>query len=268
MSIAIDIAIQLAAIMGLSFALGAAANTLDAAAAQAVALVMVVGVIVGYPTAFETLSRGRTLGKIALGLRVVRDDGGPERFRQALLRALAEVVEIWLTLGVLALFTSLLNQQGKRLGDLWAGTVVVRERMPSQGGTVAWMPAPLQSWAAAADLSRVPDPLALSARQLIARWSDLEPTARTQMATRLATEIGAFVAPPSPPGTPAEAYLAAVLAERRRRDQLRLAGSHAPQAQVQPQPRTAPPAANQSRPTPMQQPDHMSASNGGFKPPG
>ncbi len=43
------------------------------------------------PDRFETLSRGRSLGKLALGLRVVSDDGGPERFRQALMRALAGV---------------------------------------------------------------------------------------------------------------------------------------------------------------------------------
>ena len=62
-------------------------------------------VVVGYPVIFETLSRGRSLGKLALGLRVVSDDGGPERFRQALVRGLLAVLEIWLTLGFLALVT-------------------------------------------------------------------------------------------------------------------------------------------------------------------
>ena len=55
-------------------------------------------IIVGYPVILETLTRGRSLGKFALGLRVVSDDGGPERFRQALMRGLAAVVEIWLVL--------------------------------------------------------------------------------------------------------------------------------------------------------------------------
>ena len=56
-------------------------------------IVAVVLVVVGYPVALETLLRGRTLGKLALGLRVVRDDGGPVGFRQALVRGLAGVIE-------------------------------------------------------------------------------------------------------------------------------------------------------------------------------
>lgn len=62
-------------------------------------ILVVAAVFVGYPCLFETLTRGRTLGKMALGLRVVADDGGPIRFRQALLRALAGVVEFWMFYG-------------------------------------------------------------------------------------------------------------------------------------------------------------------------
>ena len=67
---------------------------MDAAASAALGLVTSVGVVVGYPLVMETLTRGRTLGKMAIGLRTVRDDGGPIRFRQALVRALLEVVEV------------------------------------------------------------------------------------------------------------------------------------------------------------------------------
>jgi len=200
---------------------------IDEAAAQALTLVMVVGVIIGYPVACETLTRGRTLGKLVMGLRVVSDDGGPERFRQALVRALFAFVEIWLTFGVLALFASLFSSRGKRLGDTFSGCVVVRERMPDVGSNTAWMHPQLAGWAQSADLSRVPDELALSARGLIARWTDLDPASRSQMAAQLATQIGAFVSPPSPPGTPAEDYLAAVLVERRRRHEQRLTAAPA-----------------------------------------
>ena len=48
---------------------------------------------------FETLTRGKTLGKMAIGLRVVSDDGGAERFRQALVRALTGAIEIWTIVG-------------------------------------------------------------------------------------------------------------------------------------------------------------------------
>ena len=102
----------------------------NSATQSGLAIVVLVLVIVGYPVAFETFTRGRSLGKLALGLRVVRDDGGAARFRQALVRGLFEVVEIWMLAGVPAIVCSLLNSRGKRIGDLAAGTVVVRERTP------------------------------------------------------------------------------------------------------------------------------------------
>ena len=48
----------------------------------AVLIIFTVMTILGYPVIFESATRGRSLGKMALGLRVVSDDGGPERFRQ------------------------------------------------------------------------------------------------------------------------------------------------------------------------------------------
>src|ERR1700729_330258 len=113
-ALAIDIVVQLVVLIALSLAVlaGAGNGSLNAASEAAITLSLTVLVIVGYPTVFETLSRGRSLGKLALGLRVVSDDGGPERFRQALMRALAAVLEIWLTLGFLALVTSLLSPGG------------------------------------------------------------------------------------------------------------------------------------------------------------
>src|ERR1700753_2337266 len=68
----------------------------DDAAAAAVMIIFTVLVFVGYPLVLETATRGRTLGKMAMGLRVVSDDGGPERFRQALFRALSSVIQIWI----------------------------------------------------------------------------------------------------------------------------------------------------------------------------
>ena len=102
----------------------------DPALSGAVLIIFTVLTIVGYPLVFESATRGRTLGKMALGLRVVSDDGGPERFRQALFRALASVVEIWMFFGGPAVICSLLSPKGKRIGDVFAGTVVISERGP------------------------------------------------------------------------------------------------------------------------------------------
>lgn len=182
-------------------------------------------VVVGYPCAFETLSRGRTLGKMALGIRVVGDDGGPVRFRQALVRALAGFVEFMLLLGAPALITSLFNQRGKRLGDIFAGTVVIQERVPTSVifGPVAVMPPQLAGWARSLELSQLPDSLALTARQYLLRFWELMPEVRDAMGGRIADQVLAVVTPPPPPGNRPEILLSAVLAERRRREEWRLA---------------------------------------------
>lgn len=219
----IDLLVQGILLVGLILAYAAATNSgwVDETSGSALVLVLVVGVLIGYPLLLETLTRGRTVGKLALGLRVVRDDGGPIRFRHALVRALLDVVDVWLTTGALAIIASLASAQGKRVGDHLAGTVVVRERMPVHGAPMAVMPPWLSAWAATLDLSRLPDDLALAARQFLARAPDLAPQVRYSMGTRIASEVASITTPPPPLGTPAEAYLAAVVAERRQREQAR-----------------------------------------------
>ena len=104
--------------------------------------------IVVLPTAVETASRGRSLGKLALGLRVVRDDGGAIGFRHAFIRALTGVVEIYLTFGGLAVLVGFLNPSSKRLGDLLAGTHAQVERVPKLPSTAFGVPPELVGWAA------------------------------------------------------------------------------------------------------------------------
>jgi uncharacterized RDD family membrane protein YckC len=215
-------------------AAGAGSHNLDAASVAAVLVSGFVAVIVGYPAAFETLSRGRTLGKLALGLRVVADDGGPERFRQALVRALAGSVECWALIGVPALVTAMLSARGKRLGDIFAGTFVVRERAPRPAGRAysvgaygipTGLPAvnpALQGWAAALDLSGLPEPVAAAAASYLSRYWQLNAPERDQLGWQLAADIAARVAPPPPPGLPAVDYLHTVLAERRHREFTRM----------------------------------------------
>ncbi len=174
---------------------------------------------VGYTTAMETLTRGKTVGKYALGLRVVRDDGGPVRFRQAFVRALCGVfVDFFTTMGCVGFLTAMLNARGKRIGDILAGTVVLRERAPRTHDPHLEVPAGLAAWAAQAELSRVPDNLALSARSYLGRYHDLDPAAREALGNRLAGAVAGYVSPTPPPGVLAWAYLSAVLAERRRRE--------------------------------------------------
>ena len=154
------IAIQVIAVVALA----------DEAFATALVLALVVSLIVGYPVAFESLWRGRTPGKAAMGIRVVRDDGGPIRFRHALTRALFNIVERpGITMGSAAVITSLLSTRGKRFGDIVAGTFVLQERIPKQYVAPIHMPPALARWAETLDLSRLPDDLALAARGFLGR---------------------------------------------------------------------------------------------------
>jgi uncharacterized RDD family membrane protein YckC len=142
----------------------------DPALSGAVLVIFTVLTIVGYPLIFESATRGRTLGKMALGLRVVSDDGGPERFRQALFRALASVIEIWTFFGGPAVICSLLSSKGKRIGDVFAGTVVISERGPKLPPPPV-MPPSLAWWASSLQLSGLGPEQAELARQFLSRAS-------------------------------------------------------------------------------------------------
>ncbi len=202
--------------------LGGLASILDSAAASALGLLAVVAGFIGIPTAVETLSRGRSLGKLAMGLRVVRDDGGPIRVRHALIRASVAVLEIWILGAWLAILTSLINSKGKRVGDLLAGTYVIRERgvrvIPLQLG----MPPGLAGWAAGADIGRLPDDLAMALRQFLQRREQFRPGRREELGADLGAQALRHVAPAPPPGTHPELFITALLFERRNRELARL----------------------------------------------
>ncbi|MDA4106679.1 RDD family protein [Mycolicibacterium holsaticum] len=219
----------------------------DPALSGAVLIIFTVLTLVGYPLAWETATRGRSLGKLAMGLRVVSDDGGPERFRQALFRALSGVIEIWMLTGGPAVICSLLSPKGKRIGDIFAGTVVVSERA-ARLAPPAVMPPHLAWWASSLQLSGLRPDQAELARQFLSRAPQLNPTVRDQMAYRIAGDVVAQISPPPPPGTPPQLVLAAVLAERHRRELARLQPS-APAAHPQ-WPGQQPPPAPPSSPPP------------------
>ena len=245
--------------------------SLSSAANSALTIVVVVLILIGLPVGFESLLRGRTPGKAALGLRVVRDDGGPIGFRQAFVRALAGAFleRPGITLFVGSLATMLLNDAGKRIGDLLAGTVVLQERVTQRGGPIAVMPLQLSSWAAQADLAGVTDGLALSVRQFLGRSAEFTDAAREEIGGRLVQSVLAAVSPPPPLGTPGWAVLSAVLAERRQRAEHRLATSPAawgPTPAYGPPP-VVPPAPEVPPLQPREQNRPPAIGPGGFVPP-
>ena len=215
---ALDVVIVVAVAFGLVVLLASLQVDLGESAQQAIAVVLIVTVLVVIPTTVETLTRGRSVGKLATGIRIVRDDGGPVRFRHALIRALTGVGELWLACGSVALIASLLNDKGKRVGDIVAGTYAVRVRGAYRTLPPLAMPPALAGWARAADMRRLPDGLALTARQFLGRAGTLHPSSRARLQRELTEQVRRLVAPPPPPGTHPEDFLAAVLAERRDRE--------------------------------------------------
>lgn len=221
---AIDLAVTFAVFVLVSVLLGIASVSLDEAAVAAIGVASFLLVLIGGPVAVETLSHGRSLGKLACGLRVVRDDGGPIRFRHALVRGAMGLVEILMTFGALASIASLVSARGRRIGDVFAGTLVIRERVAATGRSVAVPPPPpwLVGRFAQLDLSAVPDGLWSAIRQYLTRMQQLDPGVGRSIAERLAGELVTRTGAAAPQGAPAAAFLAAVVHERQARDARRV----------------------------------------------
>ncbi len=242
------------------------------ASGAAIAMIVVLDlllVLLAYPLLMEWLNRGRTLGKMAMGLRAVRDDGGPISFRQALVRSLCglliEKPGLLLPLSTcVGVLTLMLSSSSKRLGDMMAGTFVLNERSgPTRQlqPVEFYVPYPLQGWASTADLSAVSDQLALSVRQFVARAYLMTPAAVYALGEQLKAQVLAVVSPAPPWDVPAPDLLQAVLAERRRRSD-----SYAPQYQPMPQYQLHYPPQYQPVPRYQQQvdaPPHDDKSPGG-----
>ncbi|WP_307864670.1 RDD family protein [Allobranchiibius sp. CTAmp26] len=230
----IDTILYLLLVILLLVVVVAQSSDASVASSETLALISIVGSLLVVPVAVETLTRGRSLGKLICRLRVVRDDGGPIVFRHAFVRGLVGVVEFFVAYGIPAVIAAIATTRVKRLGDLAAGTYVVHEDVRLQLSAPPEVPWRLEPWARAADISALPDGVALAVRQFLLRRRTLTPAARARLSTELTAAVRPNVAPPPPPGTPDEDFLAAVLAERRRRDQQRLARDSRLRARVVP----------------------------------
>ncbi len=196
-------------------------ESLDLAALSASVLVHLLAVFIGIPVAVETATRGRSLGKLATGVRVVRDDGGPISFRQAFVRGLLGVFDLWFTAGGLALIVALVTKRAKRVGDVLAGTYALKERAAKSPHKPLVMPQALSAWALTADVRKMPDGLALTARQFLSRADRLNPGSRMQHGADIAGRVATYVSPQPPAGTHPEDLIGAALVIRRDREYAR-----------------------------------------------
>jgi uncharacterized RDD family membrane protein YckC len=188
----------------------------DSALIQALVVLLLVLCWFVIPVVVEVLSHGKSLGKLALGLRIVRDDGGAIGLRHAAIRGMLGVLEIFMTLGMGAFIVGLFNSRAKRLGDLLAGTYSQHERIPHYQTPIYGVPLPLVEWSLTADVARMPDALSRRIAHYLAQARGLSPETRVRLGRQLASEASIYVSPL--PVADAELFLAAVASLRRDRE--------------------------------------------------
>ena len=226
----IDMVVVVAGILAGLFAVALLGQASDVVVPDWVALTIVLVLLpswwLGYFIAFETLWRGRTLGKAALGLRVVTKEGAPIRFRHAAIRGLLGLVDFLVLGGFLAVVFILFTRDNQRLGDLVAGTLVLRERSAlAAPAPVTFAPPPgLEHYAATLDPSGVGIDEYQAARTFLLRAPSLSPGPRSALALQLANPLAARLRPPPPPGVSPELYLQCVAAAYQQRQRLAIPG--------------------------------------------
>ena len=200
----VDYLIQAALLVALALLLfgGVSLGGGDSGAGLLVALYFIVSflVFVGYDITFEVLNSGQTPGKRMNGLRVVRTEGQPVNFITSAIRNVLRVID-WLPFSYAAGAVSILvTSHNQRLGDLAAGTIVVRARKPASKPVVAAtftvaLPADLAAW----DTTAITAEELAAVRSFLERRNDLELGVRNALAATLASGLRGKVA-----GVPAE----------------------------------------------------------------
>lgn len=216
---AIDFAIQGALLLGLILVTVGVMGG-DGWGAYVLVIVGVAFVVLGYPILTEILMRGRSPGKAALGLRVVTVEGAPISPRHAFIRSALGLIDFLLVPGgLVAVVSALLTGRNQRLGDVFAGTMVLRERTATGQSMAIWFNAPagLEAYAATLDVSAVTDAQFGIVRSYLLRLPDLSSDARGALSVRLATPLVGMMRHHTPPGVYADQFLQCVAAAYQRR---------------------------------------------------
>ncbi len=168
----------------------------DTASGLAVAGLFVVLFLVqfAYDVLFETLAAGRTPGKRLTGLRVVKLGGAPVGFMASALRNLVRIVDALPGFYLVGILAVLVTRNNQRLGDLAAGTVVIRDR--TQATALPQAPTATDD-TALYDVSSISADEVATVRRFLDRRSTLAPEARDRLAYEMATRLGPKV--PGPP---------------------------------------------------------------------
>lgn len=159
-------------------------------------------VIFGYDTLWETFASGRTPGKRLAGLRVVKASGAPVTFLSSAVRNLLRIIDFLPWAYLVGIITVLATEKNQRLGDLAAGTIVVRERRSKRAQAqdaaaswTGWTPSPAVSARVANedvstwDVSAVNAEEIAAVRQFLARRDSLTSPARMRVAAEMARRL-------------------------------------------------------------------------------
>src|SRR4029453_2001765 len=185
----IDVLALAAVLAAMAFAVVRTVGDVGGVGGGVAAIVTSAGVVVVWFCSWETLWRGRTPGKAALGLRAVSLDGTTIRFQQAFARAPGGLIDIFVPpVGFTAVVSALLSPRDQRLGDMAAGTLVVRGRSAQSPGGPAWFPAPpgYEGYVASLDVSAMDEDAYGVVRPYLLRYGELTPAAREHLALRIA----------------------------------------------------------------------------------
>lgn len=155
--------------------------------ADSVAMALIIAIVFlvffGYFILFETFWNGRTPGKKLMGLRVVRDGGYPIDFTSAAIRNLIRVGEATLGFYAISALASIASPENKRLGDMAAGTIVVRDSPVASLNTL------LSKSQEAPRTSMLTEKEHAIVDQFVARRASLAPAVRAQIAARIAGQV-------------------------------------------------------------------------------
>jgi uncharacterized RDD family membrane protein YckC len=216
----LDLTIQLVVFTILTVIIGIAFAG-DESGVQTTIAIVTFFVLFAYPISFETWLRGRTPGKIALGIRAVTLDGAPIRLREATLRAMGGVVDRLLPPGGItgALFVTF-TPRHQRVGDLIAGTIVIRDPEKYVVSPALWFSAPrgLEAYAETIDPTAITVEQYTVIRSFLTRGSRLSVPIRNSLARDLANRLSARVRHTPPQHVPPEAFLVCAMARYQRRN--------------------------------------------------
>jgi len=198
----------------LALALFSALGDVEGVGGAVVAVVTSIGLYLAWFVGFETWLQ-RTPGKAALGLRVVSVDGTPVRFVQAFLRALIGLIDFLVPpIGFTGVASCLLSPRDQRLGDIAAGTLVVRNRTAVRFLAPASFPIPygFEGYVSGLDLGAMTEAQYGLLRTFLLRAHQITPIARSQMAVRLANPMSRVLRHDPPRGLHPETFLVCVVA--------------------------------------------------------